>query len=103
MNDRIQRAAMLGTKASLVFVRMVAVPRVVALVWIAIAHPSGLADSAGVVIGAIIPTFVLYLGLIFGLAAAFPPPPDRLEFPGAGRFVWPVVTLLVLATAYLVW
>jgi len=44
-------------------------------------------------------SFALFYGLVFALAYVFPPPPGRLEFPGAGRVVWPLVGLLILATA----
>ena len=47
--------------------------------------------------------FAALFVLTFALAYAFPPPSNRIEFPGAGRLVWPLVGLLFLATAALVW
>ena len=51
-------------------------------------------------------SFVLWFALVASLAYAFPPSTDELttgmDFPGAGRIVWPVVLLLVAATIYLV-
>jgi hypothetical protein len=51
-------------------------------------------------------SFLLFFGLVFTLAYAFPPSTDvvsgRLSFPGAGWVVWPIVGLLTAATVYLV-
>jgi uncharacterized membrane protein YbhN (UPF0104 family) len=57
----------------------------------------------GMLVVATVGSFAVFFALVFTLAYAFPPPTDRLEFPGAGRVVWPVVGLLILATAVLVW
>ena len=47
--------------------------------------------------------FIAVFLLTFALAYAFPPPTNRIEFPGAAKVVWLVVGLLFLATAALVW
>jgi len=47
--------------------------------------------------------FAAFFVLTFALAYAFPPPANRIEFPGAGKVVWLLVGLLFLATAALVW
>ena len=47
--------------------------------------------------------FAAFFVLTFALAYAFPPPANRIEFPGAGKIVWLLVGLIFLATAALVW
>jgi len=51
-------------------------------------------------------SFALFFVLVFVLAFAFPPATDRpsarLDFPGAGKVVWPIIGLLVAATVYIV-
>jgi uncharacterized membrane protein YbhN (UPF0104 family) len=47
--------------------------------------------------------FAAIFVLTFALAYTFPPPTNRIEFPGAGKVVWLLVGLLFLATAALVW
>jgi hypothetical protein len=51
-------------------------------------------------------SFVLFFGLVFTLAYAFPPSSEELSggmsFRGARWVVWPVIGLLTLATFYLV-
>src|SRR6267378_3434603 len=47
--------------------------------------------------------FAAFFVLTFALAYVFPPPANRLEFPGAGKIVWLLVGLLFLATGALVW
>ena len=42
--------------------------------------------------------FAASFATVFTLAWFFPSPSDRLEFPGAGKLIWPLVGLLVLAT-----
>jgi hypothetical protein len=85
------------------FARLVAVPAPFALVWVLIKHPAQLGEAVLLLGEATVFTFAFYFVLIFTLAAAFPPPAERLAFPGAGKIVWPLIGLLILATAYLVW
>ena len=51
-------------------------------------------------------SFLLYFGLVFPLAYAFPPTTDkisgRLSFPGARWVVWPLVGILTAGTLYFV-
>ena len=103
MNERTRRAGAIATRMGIRFARLVVVPAPFALVWVLIKRPAQLGEAALVLAGATVFTFAFYFVLIFTLAAAFPPPADRLEFPGAGKVVWPLIGLLVVATAYLVW
>jgi len=47
--------------------------------------------------------FVAIFILVLVLAYTFPPPTNRIEFPGAGKVMWPLVGLLFLATVALAW
>ena len=63
-------------------------------------------DKPWILAAGVAGSFVLWFALVGSLAYAFPPSTDELttgmDFPGAGRIVWPVVLLLVAATIYLV-
>ena len=103
MNERTRRATAIATRMGIRFARLVAVPAPIALIWVLIKRSAQLGQAVPSLAEVTVFTFAFYFVLIFILAAAFPPPADRLEFPGAGKVVWPLIALLVLATAYLVW
>jgi len=47
--------------------------------------------------------FAAIFVLVLVLAYTFPSTTNRIEFPGAGKVVWPLVGLLFLATVALAW
>jgi hypothetical protein len=100
MSERAARARRFG-------VRVGAWTAVIGATRVLIPGDNGLAHTLlgrlGVLVLATVGSFALFFALVFTLAYAFPAPTDRLEFPGAGKVVWPLVGLLVLATVILVW
>ena len=99
MSERAARASRLGVRVG----TWVAVIGAVRVLFGAASTASTFFGRVGEILVATVGSFALFYGLVFALAYAFPPPPGRLEFPGAGTVVWPLVSLLILATAVLVW
>ena len=63
---------------------------------------TGFLQHLGFFVAVPVASFLLLGGIVFALAFAFPPAGDELSFPRAGRVIWPIVGLLILATIGLV-
>ena len=98
MSERAARASKLGIRVG----TWVAVIGAVRVLFGAAGTASTFLGRVALLLAATVGSFALFYGIVFALAYAFPPPPGRFEFPGAGKIVWPLVGLLILATAILV-
>jgi hypothetical protein len=100
-SERLSRALAIGTRVTLAMNATVIVGGLIAGVFLIVAG-----EAVGRVIlyciGGVTMSLALWFILPFGLTYAFPPPSDRLEFPGARRVIWPLVGLATLATMLLV-
>ena len=98
MTSRLRRALRLATQAggAAAFAGLVNV----------VITPRAPEDHGKLLYAALVPplSFAFFFLLIFPLAYAFPPRSEELalrqEFPGARKFIWPIV---IVASALVVW
>jgi hypothetical protein len=102
MTERLVRAIHIGKHGALRINLHVIFGALIAVLYLVLFRREDVIKVLLFAVGGVTLSLTFWFGILFGLAFAFPPPPDRLEFPGAGKVVWPLIALLTLATVWLV-